>query len=245
MARSTNSMWGVSIERFVLLSFVGIVFLVGSLILLGHDWENSENIDEGSSILRQVERPLKEADVLMKKFLEAEELGNEADRKKYIVLAHGKFSEVMSKIDSLRRPPYADKNEQWLPGYEQFEKYEGEAGAALHDISRRAHTEEYEDTPEDEALRELYSHFKAAKSSFALFEAADLYHHQEDRRRFIRLSKNQFQAALNQLDLLRKRPFVNSEGRWTPTYQHLEKTEKEANEKLVSIAKRAYVGDFD
>ncbi|MDF1665178.1 MAG: hypothetical protein P1V97_25675 [Planctomycetota bacterium] len=231
------------IGRILAISVIGSVLLISFLVLMGHSSDEAKT--DGGSVVRETKRLLKEANIFMRKFDHAERAGHESDRAKYIVLAHGRYNQVMRSVDSLRRPPYTDKNGEWLPGYEQFEKIEGEAGQALHDISKTAHRDSFEDTPEDKIQRKLYSHFKTAKSSFAQLEAAEIYNHEEDRRRFIRLSRSEFHAVVSQLRLLRKIPFADSDGHWTPTYDQFEKMEKEATEKLVSIAKRAYVGDFD
>jgi len=90
-------------------------------------------------VLGDLKQILVDAKTSYEKFESAEKVGNEANRKKYIVLAHKKYIAVIKIIDTLRRPPYADEDELWLPGYEQFEQLEGEAGQALHDILKRSH----------------------------------------------------------------------------------------------------------
>lgn len=124
-----------------LLTGIGVLVLITiGLIFAGGSGDKGGGDDR--EVIKEAKKLLSEAGELNQKFNRAERSGNESERAKYIVLAHKKYTAVLDKINSLRRPPYADKDEQWLPGYEQFEKYESEASQRLHDISKRAKTDD-------------------------------------------------------------------------------------------------------
>jgi hypothetical protein len=109
---------------------VGLVLMSGG----GEDGADHTQVIDKAKIL------LTDASKLRKKWNDAERSGNEPERAKYIRLCYKKYEAVIKTVDTLRVPPYADKDEQFLPGYEFLENYSGEAGQVLHDITKRAKT---------------------------------------------------------------------------------------------------------
>lgn len=93
-------------------------------------------------VIKEVALLLKTANESFDKFVKAEKAGNEVDRTKYIRLAHKQFEAVLDKLNSMRKKPNVDDDDMWLPKFEQFEKFEQEAGMRLHDIAKRAQSKD-------------------------------------------------------------------------------------------------------
>lgn len=119
----------------ILLTFMIIIFMRSGGTEIRDDRAIIDKIKKQMSVLKDKER----------KWNEAERNSNEDNRRRYIVETRDAGEVVQKLFEELRQiKEYSKDGQFWNEGYEFLEKDEQAAGEVLHDVSKRAHTSDFQ-----------------------------------------------------------------------------------------------------
>lgn len=126
-----------------LLTALGVLFILGIGVIVLRSGGGTEVRDD-RSVIKEAKEFKSKGDEYFRKFNQAESSGNNSDRKKYLNLAKDEYEKCIRKIDELRKVKlYMEANGEFFKAeYGYLEKIQEGAAQNLHDISKRAHTDD-------------------------------------------------------------------------------------------------------